>query len=114
MAIFDRYNNREIFLNNQERFKNVFKKRYVQSIEQYNTSEFSYPTVGEMQSFTLESIVWKRGMRFYKLAGLFYNDPEMWWVIAWWNRMPTESHVKIGWSIDIPLPLEEVLPIWNK
>jgi hypothetical protein len=33
----------------------------------------------------------------------------MWWVIAWFNRMPTESHVELGEIVVVPLPLAKIL-----
>ena len=40
--------------------------------------------------------MWKLGDRFYKLADQYYGDPTLWWIIAWYNRMPTESHAEGG------------------
>jgi hypothetical protein len=33
----------------------------------------------------------------------------MWWLIGWYNQKPTEAHFKIGDTVLIPLPLEEIL-----
>jgi len=37
----------------------------------------------------------------------------MWWVIAWFNKLPTESHIKLGDVIYIPMPLNEILKIYG-
>jgi hypothetical protein len=109
-----RYYNRTVRVNTSEKYAKILRQRNIPFINQYTSPNQKYPTSEDFESITLVPHIWSMGDRFYKLADEWYNDPEMWWVIAWWNRMPTESHVKIGWSIDIPLPLEEVLPIWNK
>ena len=53
--------------------------------------------------------IWKSGDRFFKLASRHYGDPELWWVIAWFNKIPTESHAKKGQVILIPKPIAKVL-----
>jgi len=58
--------------------------------------------------------VWKLGDRFYKLAHKYYSNAEMWWVIAWYNQTPTESHVSPGQLIQIPLPLDKVEPMFMR
>jgi len=49
------------------------------------------------------------GDRFEKLAAQFYDDPEMWWVIAAFNKKPAEFLLSPGDIINIPLPLEYIL-----
>tara|TARA_R110000824_G_scaffold138078_2_gene302746 strand:- start:60 stop:287 length:228 start_codon:yes stop_codon:yes gene_type:complete len=56
---------------------------------------------------------WKVGDRFYKLAQEHYGDSTLWWVIAWFNQTPTESHLEIGDGIQIPMPLDKVLGIFD-
>ena len=55
------------------------------------------------------SHLWTLGDRYYKLADKYYGDSTMWWVIAWFNRAPTEAHLKIGDIIIIPTPLDDWL-----
>ena len=68
-----------------------------------------YPTVEQAGNLTFINHVWKQGDRYFKLASEYYGDPTLWWVIAWFNKKPTESHVKLGDIIQIPMPLETVL-----
>ena len=37
------------------------------------------------------------------------NNNELYDVIAWFNKAPTESHVKIGSVVSIPKPIQRVL-----
>ena len=73
------------------------------------TSELKYPSSTDIQNFEINTHIWKLGDRFYKLAHKAYGNPELWWVIAWFNKKPTDAHVKHGDAIHVPFPLEMVL-----
>ena len=51
----------------------------------------------------------RQGDRLDNLAYEFYGDPRYWWVIAWFNKKPTESHCSLGDIIRIPKPIGQVL-----
>lgn len=106
-----RYDGRDIRVNGSSEYRQIFKNRNVKFITQYMTGELKYPSTSEINQLTNFSHIWSLGDRFYKLADQYYKDPSLWWVIAWYNRRPTESHAKIGDIITIPLPLEKVLQI---
>ena len=108
-----RYYNREILANFDEKYSEILKKRNVDFIDQYNSPEFSELDAQDIAQLDVVSRVWSSGDRLYKLADEFYNDPTLWWVIAWYNRLPTESHIKLGWIVDIPLPLNKILELWD-
>ena len=42
-------------------------------------------------------------------SSVYVDDTNLWWVIAWYNKKPTEAHVKAGETIVIPLPLDKIL-----
>ena len=104
-----RYEDREIRLNDHERYKKFFKDRNINSIAQYTTPSLRDFSQEEISSLTVLSHLWTTGSRFYKLAQEFYGHSELWWVIAWFNKTPTESHLKLGDTIYIPTPLDRVL-----
>ena len=83
--------------------------RDVPYIVHYVTPLMSKITPKQRSSLTKTHHIWKTGDRFYKLAARHYGDPTLWWVLAWYNGTPTESHVKAGWTIYIPFPVERVL-----
>ena len=64
-------------------------------------------------SFTKAKYRWKLGDKYWKIANEFYNDPSLWWVIAWFNRRPTEAHNKSGDLIFVPVPVEELLSLFK-
>lgn len=104
-----RYEQTPIFDNRTELYKDLFDLRSVNFIKQYVTPIFDYPTPQEFASLDISSQTWKRGDKYWKIATDFYGSPDMWWVIAWFNRKPTEAHMKLGDTVLIPQPLERVL-----
>jgi len=109
-----RYDNTKSALNDSEMYKKQFDNRGVKFIRQLRTSTLTYPTAKERSFLNSETRVWKVGDRFYKLASQYYGDPTYWWLIAWYNQTPTESHLAVGTVIEIPLPFERVMGIYTR
>ena len=101
-----RYNNRQKRFNNSELYYEILSKRGVKQIRQYLTPEIKTLTAAERSHITTVQHIWKTGDRFYKLAHKYYGNPEYWWIIPWYNQMPTENHVNLGQIILIPFPPE--------
>lgn len=104
-----RYDGRTIFRTRHPLYKQVIKEKGLNELRYYETPKFV-----EMDEDMLEEIedighVWSLGDRYYKLAAKYYGEPELWWVIAWYNSAPTEAHLEIGDPISIPTPLWKVL-----
>lgn len=106
-----RYEGREKVINDHESYRSLIKKKGLKFLNQYSTPELRYPTEDEISDLDLVGHTWQIGDRFYKLAFEYYGDSTLWWILAWFNRTPTEQHIKIGETIYIPLPLEEVLQL---
>jgi len=104
-----RYNNQQVFINENRAYQRYLKKRGMKFISQYNTPKFKHPTSDDVANFKTLTHIWKVGDKFYKLSSEFYNDPELWWVIALYNQKPTEFHVKPGDIVYVPVPIETVL-----
>lgn len=107
--MISRYDGRKIGKNDSKVYKKIFKNRDVRFINQYDTANLKYPSPSELAGVEIYDHVWSLGDRFYKLADRYYNDPKLWWVLAWFNRTPTETHLEIGDIVNIPVPLERVL-----
>ena len=106
---FSRYGNIRVFRNSLEEFEGVFEERDVKHIDQFPTATLRHPTQRNINSLTRIGHTWTLGDRYYKLAHKHYGDASMWWVIAWYNKRPTEAHVKVGDTIIIPLPLDKII-----
>ena len=87
----------------------MFEDRNVDFIRHFRTPTLGFPTAKQMKSFQRLPHLWTLGDRYYKLAYTHYQEPEYWWVIAWFNQKPTEAHVSVGETVYIPMPLEAIL-----
>ncbi len=109
MAI-SRYANRFIFENNYSGYKKVFfRDRGVNKIYQYSTPVLGYPTAAQLEDVETISFVWAATDKLYNIANRVYGDPSYWWVIAWFNKKPTEAHFSVGDIVYVPTPIEEAL-----
>ena len=109
----DRNDGKIIILNQDKIYQEIFKDRNIPFIEQYRTYPMFYPTTRQMAQLQIDKRLWKTGDKYWKLADDAYGDPEFWWVIAWFNKKPTESHMSTGDMVLIPHPLERILDFYN-
>tara|TARA_R110002060_G_scaffold41873_2_gene53398 strand:+ start:810 stop:1148 length:339 start_codon:yes stop_codon:yes gene_type:complete len=107
---YSRYGARRTFINDNKEYRNVFfRERDVTQIVQYGTARLSYPSPAVIRNLTNVALRWKSTDTLYNMAAEYYGSPQYWWVIAWYNKKPTESHFKVGDIYYVPLPLETVL-----
>tara|TARA_Y100000114_G_C11762690_1_gene330807 strand:- start:938 stop:1270 length:333 start_codon:yes stop_codon:yes gene_type:complete len=106
-----RYVSREVAENDKEQYDKIFKKRGVEKIVQYRSPKATYVTDEQIARIDCHQVVWTYGMSYEKLAHQFYGDFRQWWVIAGFNRKPTESHVKMGETIRIPKDISQALEV---
>ena len=106
-----RYTNTTVINNDSDFYSPLAQKRGLKSIQQMNTVVLKNPQIFERIDLATDTHIWKYGDRFYKLAHTYYDDPQLWWIIAWYNGYPTEANVKIGDTLDIPLNLEEIIKV---
>ena len=104
-----RNNKTKIVKNDSSHYKKLYDRRGLKRISHYATPRFRHPTVSQRASVSATGHIWAYGDRFYKLANEYYGDVRYWWVIAWYNKKPTEAHFSIGEQFFVPEPLELVL-----
>lgn len=90
-------------------YSDKFDKRRREFLLKKETLNIKYPEFEDILGFEYVSYIWSVGSSYYKLADLHYGDPNYWWVIAWFNKKPTESHISLGDVIRVPKPIGEVL-----
>ena len=100
-----RYSNRTLVKNSAKKYKNLKDREVIH----FTTAVMRYPKPSETIFTHIETINWRVGDRLYKLANEYYGDSTKWWVIAWFNQKPTESHFSLGDIVYIPLPLSTAL-----
>ena len=104
-----RYQGRRVAVNSDDLYKNILDQRGLKFVRQYRTANLSYPSKEKIGRMMTDQHLWKMGDRFYKLAHHYYGDSKYWWVIAWFNKTPTENLLSVGQTVYIPLNLEEIL-----
>ena len=109
-----RYDRVERVLNTNEVYAKHFENRGVEFLTQYRTFIMNYPSAEDIAELQLVGHIWTVGDRYYKLADRFYNDPTLWWVIAFFNKRPTESDIKFGDIVYIQNPLDKIMLIFNE
>lgn len=110
----DRNIKRGIVKNDHPGYGDILEKRGLTKITQYTKMRISSITAEERQSLTPIRHIYKTGDKLYKLSHRYYGDTKYWWVIAWWNRRPTDFHCRIGDTIYIPFPLKQALYLANR
>ena len=109
-----RYDGRSFILNNDHEYKKkFFNDRGVEEIVQYDTAEFGYPDVDDMQDIETVIVRWNATSKLYNLADRYYGSPSYWWVIALFNKKPTEAEFKVGDTVYIPTSLDTILPFYG-
>ena len=104
-----RYNGRQIAVNKNEMYDKLLDDRGVQQITQYTTPALKIIPQEDLDRITTIDYVWRSGDKFWRLASEHFGDPNLWWVLAQFNKTPTEYHVKIGDVIKIPIDLAVAL-----
>ena len=104
-----RYAGVKQFINGEQVYRQIFEDRGLSQIKQYGTRSLSYPSKAQVNQLDIIAHRWSYGDMYYKLAFENYGDSSLWWVIAFFNQSPTESHLRLGDVVYIPHPLERVL-----
>lgn len=111
-----RYNKKKVFSLTNDLYKSLLAERNIQTLEYFSLSDgnLNYPTQEQLEQLDIISYVWEKGDNFMNLAYTYYNNnPEYWWIIAFFNNKPLDQLVKIGDIIYIPTPLEKILSFYN-
>jgi len=106
-----RYNNKIPIINNSEKYDKVFEDRGISFIKQFTTPELTHAHWSQVASLKHTHHTWKLGDKLYKLSAKYYGDEKLWWIIAWYNKTPTESHIKAGQILKVPQPITDVVRI---
>lgn len=104
-----RYRGNRILRNRSNYYAPLRATRQKNEIRHYATPSMSNPSIPLRAAIPSVAHIWSYGDRLYQLAGQYYGDPEYWWVIAWYNAVPTEAHIHVSNVISIPIDLSEAL-----
>lgn len=104
-----RYKQSDIVVNREDIYENIRESRDVKQLRHFRTKVYPPPTKEFYRELIQIPHTWDTKDRYWKLAIEHYGSQKYWWVIAWFNKKPTESHIKQGEKIYIPKPLSSVL-----
>tara|TARA_R110002072_G_scaffold144467_1_gene290518 strand:+ start:143 stop:472 length:330 start_codon:yes stop_codon:yes gene_type:complete len=102
-----RYTKDRVLNNSSEYYESI--RRNKKTLRHFETPRLANPGVGARTVINSVTHIWTVGDRFYKLANTYYADVRFWWVIAWYNGVPTEAHLTRGTPIEIPLDIDMAL-----
>lgn len=113
---YHRFAGRQTLVKDRNKLSSADKiySNYLKDREVTRLTHFTSPIIGKVSPAEKNFIdsrghIWSQGDKYYKLADEYYQDPDFWWIIAWFNLAPTEAHLNIGDLIQIPIDLETVL-----
>jgi hypothetical protein len=109
-----RFQNRKLISNQSENFEELFRQRSVKMIKHYSSGTLKYPNSQQLAELNIITENWKLGDRLYKFAYDHYGDMRLWWIIAWFNKKPTENDFQIGDQVLIPQPLEKIFKFFEE
>ena len=106
-----RYKRTRIFSNDEDYYSYLRDNRSLKRVIHYATPKIKNPTISDRTGLVTTAHIWSYGDRLYNLAFKYYGDVNYWWVIAWYNGIPTEAHIRNGDLIDIPVNLNNALSV---
>ena len=88
-----------------EFYTNYLSERGVPKINFLATTKLVNLTEEQKRQLTEIEPIWESTDSYYKLASRYYGNPNFWWIIAYYNRKPTETSIKLGTVLYIPQPV---------
>tara|TARA_R110002074_G_scaffold402273_1_gene605989 strand:+ start:2031 stop:2375 length:345 start_codon:yes stop_codon:yes gene_type:complete len=113
MPIESRLSNKQKIINAGDAYKELLKRKGLTYFEQYATNSMTAITKDLVRNIPTDNHLWEYGDTYQKIAARYYDDPEMWWVIAWFNQKPAEFMLNVGDTILIPLELVDILRFYG-
>ena len=109
-----RYTNTTFFRNLISMYEDMFEDRGVRFIKQYRSTTYKHLTESQKETISEKTYYWQVGDRLEKISSREYNDPQYWWIIARYNKKPTDAHFQRGDEIKIPTPLSLILSYYTE
>lgn len=106
-----RYLQRMRAINREEQYDKMLEKRGVKKITQFRSPFDVFIDQEILDSIDCHRVAWTAGVTYEKLAQRYYGNFTQWWIIAAFNRKPTESHAKQGDIIRVPKDLSLALQV---
>tara|TARA_R110000851_G_scaffold53504_8_gene126902 strand:- start:577 stop:924 length:348 start_codon:yes stop_codon:yes gene_type:complete len=103
---------RDIFTSDKRLRERIYDRRFIEEASVLSRIPPNSPTDEELRKdLTHIQRIYKMGDRLYKFAYEYYGDVDYWWIIAWYNNKPTDTHFNIGDIVYIPRELDVAIRI---
>lgn len=106
--MLDRNEKRDVLLNNHKLYTKMLEDKGVSSIRHYSKMKLSKVTATDMANLNILDHIFVTGDSLSKLSYKYYGDSRFWWIIATFNQKPIDNMIKLGETIHIPTPIEEI------
>lgn len=93
------YKNNTTSVNNNDLYKKIIEERGIKKINQHRTKIFNKI---DLSNINYGKYIWKKDDNLFKIANRFYSNRNYWWIIAYVNNKPSDSHFEIGDEVLIP------------
>ena len=85
-----------------DRYDYLFENRDMKIIYMAAMNEMNAMTDADRSAIDTKRYTWRTSDRYWQVAKRFYGDTRLWFVIAYYNKAPTEFHLSNGQDILIP------------
>jgi nucleoid-associated protein YgaU len=99
-----------LYTNKDEVYRDFFNRTGQDSVRQFGLITYGDPSLESFLSkIQITQHIYEVGDNLSKIAYKHYGQARYWWVLAWFNSKPTDSHCEIGDTILVPTPLSEAI-----
>ena len=90
------------FLNNETFYSKQIKRRGKKQIRQYALKSLGSIPEETKRGLNVIERTWEVSTKLYKLADEIYGDPDLWWLIGYYNNKPIDANWEPGDTVLIP------------
>jgi len=85
-----------------DKYDYLFENRDVKIVYMTAMNHMNAMTDAERSAVGTRQYSWRTSDRYWQVAERFYGDARLWFVIAYYNKAPTEFHLSNGQDILVP------------
>ena len=104
-----RYRNYKLAENDLSFYSKQLKARGKKKIIQIRPRPLGSLPDSVKRRLTIVERDWAVDTKLYKLADEVYGDPDLWWVIGYYNNKPIDASWNVGDIVEIPVPASLIL-----